>query len=256
MKRFLTISVCTIIPSLCLLANSARAQTSDETSSRGPHVYSDTGPLPTPAQLLTQRHIPLTKDSLVAALRSDQADVRSLAAQQLAAEDAKEAIPSIYEALETEQMPFVRLNLAAQLAHLGDKRGIRALQADCDDSRLLIMQRLQATDYLLDLQEASCPQTFLLGLQDAEAGVRVQAVSMAPRFKKLSPGESAQVLSLLVKSLWDSNPFVRISASDALRTLGVRSAIPVLKLAIARETGSEVRAAMQQALKALEDTRP
>jgi HEAT repeat protein len=218
-------------------------------------LFADTGPTPTAAELLTQRHISLTKDALLQALHSEDAETRGLAAAQLEEEGAKDTIPEIAETLEAEQEPLARVNLASILAHMGYRRGIQALQQDCDDSGMPIVHRLQAAQDLLDMREKSCPWLLVEALQNIEAGGRVVALSMISNFKDLSPNQSAQLRALLLQSLSDQDLAVKIQASFAVRTLGDVSAIPALESAISKESDSVVRAAMERDLKALQGTK-
>src|SRR5260370_37845053 len=78
------------------------------------------GTLSTAAEILTQRHISLTKDSLVEALRNDDAQIRYLAAVQLAEDRVKDAIPAIIQALEVERTPQGKVYIANALAEMGD----------------------------------------------------------------------------------------------------------------------------------------
>ena len=200
------------------------------------------GPLPTAAQILTQHHISLTKDALLAALRNDDAEIRYLAAGQLADEHAQDAIPAIVEALKAEDMPQAKVNIAFALAQMGDERGMQALRQDCDATSLPMAYRLSAVLYLvLFLHDESCLRTVVEGYQQSpESGHRVQALSLIPDFKKLSANESALLRALLLSGLRDPDPGVRIEASDMLRTMGDVSAIPALEAAIAAETDVDV----------------
>jgi len=101
------------------------------------------------SDLLTHRGIALTEGALVSALRSDDAEVRGLAAWQLQGEGARNAIPAIVAALEAERAPAQRVYITAALAQMKDDRGIQALRLDCNDSSLPMTYRLTSVMYLV-----------------------------------------------------------------------------------------------------------
>src|SRR5271165_6174408 len=229
-------SFCSVAVLVCAVAFPAMGQ-SDWSWSAGvePQQANNwSGPLPTPAEVLTQHHIPLTKDGLLSALHSEDGEIRDLAAFQLEEQEGKEAIPDIVAALKAEQVPLTRVNMAAGLAYMGDQRGFESLKQDCDDQTLPMHFRLQAADQLLMAHGESCPQTVLLALQNTtfdgtEMADRAQALSIIPHFKKspdLSTDDSAQFWTLALKSLSDPAPFVRMQAGETLRWLGDEAALP------------------------------
>jgi len=214
------------------------------------------GSPPTAAQILAQHHVSLSRDGLVSALRSDDAEIRSLAAEQLAVQGAEDSIPSVVEALEAEKIPKTRVDIAFALAQMGDERGIRALRQDCDNTTLPMYLRLSAASYLLYVRDQSCLRTVVEGLQPSyESGTRIQALSLIPRFKGLSASESAGLRVLVLKSLRDQDPAVRLVASDTIRILGDLTAIPSLEAAISAEADVEIRTQMESDLRALQRTK-
>ena len=220
-----------------------------------PLVLAGEGPPATAAQLLTQHHIALTKDALLAALQNDDPEIRYLAAAQLDDDGAKDTIPAIVETLDAEKSPLAKVNIAATLAHMGDERGIQALRQDCDATSLPMTYRLSAVSQLaLFLHDESCWKTVVEGYQQGlEADDRSQALSIIPYFKKLSADKSAVSRELLLSGLRDQDPSVRIEASDVLRMMGDVAAIPSLQAAIAAETDPNVKMQMESELSSLQN---
>jgi len=201
-----------------------------------------------------EHQIPLTKDSLRSALRSDDTEIWELAAEQLAIEGVKDAIPDLAGLLELKSEPIERIILANSLAQLGDERGVQTLRAYCDDKTAQMGDRLSAANHLLRYQPKSCPETLIEGLEDNV--YRGQALGIIPNFKELSPTESAQVRALLLNSLSDQDFATRLQAAQTTYALGDVSAIPALQAALAKETKPIVRSAMEQSLKALQSKQP
>jgi len=213
--------------------------------------------VPTPAELLTREHVPLTRPGLLSALGSDSANIRDLAAAELAVQHAKDAVPDIYGALIVEHVPAVRVNMAYSLAQLGDPRGRNSLRDDCTTRGLRMDLRLTAASYLAQLHDASCIDTIFEALQpNVSSDVQVQALSLIPEFAKLDERIASQLNALLLRSLSAGEASVRLEASDVIRNLGDRSAIPALEAAIAGESDDEVRAVMQASLETLRKPKP
>src|SRR5947209_9503154 len=81
----------------------------------------------TAAEKLKQHHIDLTKEALIDALQNSDAEVRYLAAQQLATDREPDAISAIVDAATREKIPRTRINMAFSLASAGEKRGLAIL---------------------------------------------------------------------------------------------------------------------------------
>jgi HEAT repeat protein len=205
--------------------------------------------LTTVRQCLEDHSIPLTKDGLMSALNSKNPNLSSLAAGELANEGVKDAIPDLFKLFEAEPEPLGKIGLARDLAALGDQRGVQALRRYCDEPAMSMGDRLSAANNLVRYQPKSCPKTLIEGLQDDF--YRGQALGMIPNFKELSPGESAQVRTLLLKSLWDQDSHIRLSAAQTMEGLGDESYIPSLEAAMAKEPTDFVRGAMENTVKTL-----
>ncbi len=81
-------------------------------------------------------HIASTEEGLIGALRHESRDVRSFAALELANNGDKAAIRPILDALATEPLQSVKIDLANAAARLGAPEGFDALKSMCADSTL------------------------------------------------------------------------------------------------------------------------
>lgn len=212
--------------------------------------------LTTIEESLQRHHIALTTTALVGALRSSDADVRWLAAQKLANDRASDSIPAIKKALAVERVPATKVNIAYAVAQMGEAKGLAALKSTCFDANVRGYLRMLAALYMLNLHNEECLSAAVTILQSkADPDSRVQALSLLPRFQNASVAYSRKISSLILVTLADRTPAVRIAASNALSTLGSTSAIPYLQRAIASERDEVVRSSMQTDLKKLRQKR-
>jgi HEAT repeat protein len=204
---------------------------------------------------LQEHHIGLSEEELISALRNPDGEVRSLAAAQLAAIEAQGAVPSIVDAMERETLPLTRIRIARALAQLGSEKGRDVLRANCINSAEPSFVRTEAAFYLLDISDGDggCFNALVNMLEsDKESDAKIQALSLLPRFKAVSEGDSIKVRGLCVRHLQDSKPAVRIAASQALVAFQYGAAIPDLQRAIAAEPDENVREQLKVALRQLE----
>ncbi|HUI83566.1 MAG TPA: HEAT repeat domain-containing protein [Candidatus Binatia bacterium] len=237
----------------CAFAIAAGAQVNVGTTDEDPNLCSG---LTTVQQCLVLHHIALTKDALLSALHSQDTRIKILAAEGLAVEDVKDAIPDLTELLEAGSEPNVRMILAQSLARLGDGRGVEILRSYCNDASVSISDRLTAASTLLDFQPKSCPETLVAGLQSDIWEFRVVALGMIPNFKQLTPGQTAQVRAILLRSLFDQAVIVRKQAAVTMWELGDKSFIPALQAALGKEAEPIARHAMEYSLKRLQSPGP
>jgi HEAT repeat protein len=210
------------------------------------------GPAST-AGLLKVHHVDLTTESLVRALKNPDAQVRYLAAEKLAEDNKREAIPSIAVALTAESAPAARVNIAYALAMLKDDRGVTALNAQCENSDIPGFLRVRAAGYLLNLHSESCLDSILGILESgADPDSQSQALSLLPEFHRASNEDSQRIFDLVVKGLAEQTPAVRIEASITLGRLRNTSAIPYIESAMGNEKDEAVRSQMQAAIEALQ----
>lgn len=208
---------------------------------------------PTVAEKLKEHHIGLSEEELVSALRNPDGEIRSLAAVQLAGIKAYGAVPNIIDALGRETLPVTRINLAVALVWLGSDKGRDVLRASCNSPAEPSALRTQAALYLLDLGDGSCLNALVNILEsDSESTVKIQTLSLMPRFKDVSEADSTKVRALCVRHLHDPTPAVRLAASNVLVAFKDKSAIPDLQRAITSERDEVVREQMKAALHQLE----
>jgi HEAT repeat protein len=211
------------------------------------------GKLATIGELLRQHNVELTEAALIDALKSSDADVRYLAAVQLAEDKASDAIPSIRQALEIEKAPRDRVNIAFALGLLGDENGGTELKKVCRDRSFVPEFRLYAVRYTLEFHPHD-DRDCLRAAEDIGAskagtvGDRVTALSLLTQFGSLTPAELRKTSAVMQKSLGDPEPTVRMAASNGLASLGATSAAPLLARAIAKEKDESVRAVFAEDL--------
>jgi HEAT repeat protein len=208
-------------------------------------------------QTLQNRKIQLTEESLLAALRNPDPDIRSLAALVLAEDKAGEAVGAIEHAAAHEKARETQIDMALALALLSDNQGVRMLQQACDDPGTPANLRMYAAKYILDTKNKGClsvVENFLLSAPDS--GSRRLAFSEIVRFQHVSDADAHKIFAALVTSLGDPEPQIRMGASGALAELGNQSAVPELQKAIAAESGDAVRSSMQSDLRKLREKVP
>jgi HEAT repeat protein len=216
---------------------------------------SSNGRFPTIDEALQSHHIGLDKPALVKALRNQDAEVRSLAAQKLAELNATETVPAILDSMAAEKKPAIHVNIAFALAQLGEPRGFEALQDACRNPGTRPDLRVLAARYMRDLNhdDQVCRSALLDMLQSqTDADSRAQAASLLPRFQDLSLEESQKILQGVLKALEAPEPMVRLAASHALSQIGNKATIPRLESAITNESDQAVRSQMQLDLQELQ----
>ena len=215
-------------------------------------LVSGEGPPPTPKQLLKRRGVSLDTNSLVAALKNKDREIRYLAAQELANDGIRSAVPALIAAVQSEGDLRTRINIASALAQLGSTRGFDVLRHVCMDQALNVEERLLTIQYLLNLNDQSCNKIALEMLKpDSEAGIRVQAMHLLRRMTAISSAERLRALNLVHDSLFDQESSVKLTASDTLVWLSDKTAIPVFERAIADESNAEVASKLKTDLKRL-----
>jgi len=216
---------------------------------------SENGRLPTLTERLKQYGVASTPSALSLALRSSEAEVRGLAANKLAEDKVKDAIPSIEQALDVENDEGTKINIAFALAQLDDRRGTDTLRTSCKNTSLNAGSRLRAARYLLRLNDESCLSAVVKIVQSqsaSESDYRAEAISLSADFDRVSKADSKRIGMIVAASLADPEPGVRISASDALVRLGKADAIPALRNAIKVEREESVLLQLNAALQSLQ----
>jgi HEAT repeat protein len=208
-------------------------------------------------ELLRRHNIALTEQSLIAALKNSDADVRYLAAMKLAENKSFDAVPAIRQALVVERVPRDEVNIALALGLLGDESGGAKLRQVCSDNEFIPEFRLYAVRYSQDLHsqdESACLAAAeeIMNTQSANVSDRVTALSLLPRFASLSPKDMQEIEATLRRSLLDSEPTMRMAAGKTIADLGLRSSAQTLSAAVASENDENVRAVLKRDLERLE----
>ncbi len=222
-------------------------------SAMGLQSASSGGRMPTFGELLRQHNIELTQAALVAALKNPEPAVRDLAAQQLAEDHVSTAIPNIVEALNSEQQPVTRMNIAFALAQLGEQLGFNTLEGNCSHENPSSRTRAQSAEYLLVLKHESsvCLNDMMELMRSEDSGYAMQAASILPKFQHLSVDESQRVFGALSEALTSPNPSMRAEAANAIALLGKEEGIRELQKAIAAEKDETLRYELQLSLERL-----
>jgi HEAT repeat protein len=195
---------------------------------------------------LARHHIAITEVSLISALKSPESEVRNLAAQKLAIDRDKDAIPAIQNALNMEEDAGNQVSIAYALVQLGDEKAITAIRSICDNGNLNGSTRLLAAQTLLVLKEGYCLNDVLdLALPSSDPHARAEALSVLLSYRAFPGFNPQRVVLLAVDALQDPTPSVRLAASDVLATLGGASEIPSLQEAINKEDLEAVRSTME-----------
>ncbi len=219
-----------------------------------PAIAQNSAP-PTIAEALQKHHVAVTRPSLLVALRSPDAEVRGLAAGQLAEDKAKDEIPAIEQALAVEQVSGTKVNIAFALGELGNASGVDALKRSCHDSGMEPVFRVRAAQYMLDLRSNACLRDTLDLLETQSSDISsdlMGALSLVPQFKNVTVSESQEFLTAVLRNLENAESSVRMSAGNALAELRDSSAIPYLQNAITAESDEVVRESLENALQRLQ----
>lgn len=221
-----------------------------QTVESGPHSISF-------ADKLKGKGIPLNRESLLAALRSPDHEVRSLAASQLAEQHVAEALPGIRQAYQEETRPQLRVNLAFALSWLEPEEGSKLLKASCADARLGAMAQLQAASYLIRSKDATCLSSVLKIIRESpESGERAAGLSLLPQFASAGGVTCGEVESLVLLRLRSDSSYERIAAAKGLTSVCKASATGHLQDAIKREPNRDLRSEMERELKNLQKQKP
>ena len=215
-----------------------------------------------PESILRAHGVALTQHAVVAALRNKDIEVRRAASNVLTRHWPRMAVSVIQQALFSEQEPFTRLFMAADLARIDDPLGRKTLISEChNDSAWGSVRMYAATVLSRDFGDDSCLNPVLDVLQ-SEAdpkegeGAKEMALELVPvLIGHVDKSQSQRLFELLIRGLRDSHPFLRITASVTLERLGDVSAIPSLEAAIANDTDEGCLRVMNTRLKVLQSKR-
>ncbi len=210
-----------------------------------------------PEQLLKSHHIALTHWSLVAALRSDDAEVRKLTAGILANRWPNDTASAIEEAMLREPVIRNRIWMAFDLAKLRNHTGREMLISECHKRGNWGSDRMLAARFMSDLHDDSCVDSIIDVLQSNsdpnDTVSKEEALDLVPNFiEHLTQRDSQRVFELVANALDDPAPGVRMDAGDVLVRLGDVTTIPRLEAAIARKQEETCRGALDRDLKQMQ----
>lgn len=202
----------------------------------------------------------LAKESLLRGLLDANAQVRSMAAGELAKQGEKEAAPLILDALSSEKAIGTRVWMANALVELGLQSGIAELRAVCEPATASNFPRLVAAADLLEAGDATCRDQVVdmvrtmsgLGAGAREDTLQV-GLSVIGRFEPMFQPKAAEVRELATTLLRDSRRGVRMAAGNTLGRFGDATSLAVLQEAAAAETSDIARARILANIKILQD---
>ena len=244
------------------------AQTDDGIPDLIPEVRGYIAEMPSIERALEHAGYTSTEISLLAALRDPRAQVRSMAAVELAKKHDTDAIPRMLDAALAEKAPGTRIWIADALATLGSEKGATVLLGMCKprdgvDPLHEASLRLIAAGDVLDLGRAACQEDVIdvlrflgrLGTPSApemEGGLVVLALSIADRHSRAFSHNSEEIRDLASRSLLDSRGYVRMAASNTLGVFGDAASALTLERAASAERDDTVRTRMLANLKLLQ----
>jgi HEAT repeat protein len=213
-----------------------------------------------PERVLRSHHFRITEQGAIAALGSDNSQVRECAALVLLNHWPADAASPIEVAMLKESDEFSRVHMASDLAKLGDNAGREMLVSECHSIGEWGSTRMLAARFMSELHEDTCVDSVLELLQSdsdpQDTMSKVEAVDLVPTFIGRLAGQDSQlVLELVAKALDDPDLGVRLTASNMLVSLGDVSAISRLRAAFEKEQDENIKSAMLSDVKSLEEQR-
>jgi HEAT repeat protein len=206
---------------------------------------------------LARHHIALTRDALVGALHDPDKEVRSVAAAQLAAMHATDALPDIVRAFQDERDVRTQVRIAQAATWMGSHEGLLLLEGVCHDLTLPFWIRLEAAGDAFDEKDHACIGMVLEMMQpEADAETRSAAFIIALRLKDRTEAESKLILPLALQALNDPDLRVRLQAVEVLHSLNDPTAIARLREALDEEKEYIVHSQIEFYLKDMSTKKP
>ena len=210
---------------------------------------------PTFEQELARLGIPLTKPSLLRALRSAKPEVRGLAAAELATMKAVDTLPDILRAANEERDDRTRENIAAAATWLGSSEAMSLLTRMCQNASLSASVRQSAASTLFDAGRYDCYSSMAAMMwPSGTPEERVGAMYLLTQLHGRTREQSEEVLRLTLSMLAEPDLRLRLEACSGLRFLRNPAAIAPLREALLREQVEVVRQQIQAALASLTST--
>ena len=207
---------------------------------------------PTPEQELTRFGVPLTKPSLILALRDSRKEVRGLAAAELAEMKAAEALPEILRAANDERDELTQVNIAAAATWLGSREGTTLLVRMCQNRNFQSYARQNAARNAFDAGNYDCFASMAAMMGPfAPSDDRIGALYLLSQLRNQTREQSNEVLQLILPMLAEGDRRLRLEACQGLLFLGDPTAVPPLREALMQEQEAVVRQQMQATLDSL-----
>ena len=209
-------------------------------------------------KILNEHHIPTTKHALTLALKDADFAVRNSAAELLSRRWPNEAKAILEAAMLQEGNARTRIDMALDLAKIGDRAGYEGLITECHDASDWGSDRILAAEGLTDLHDDSCTDSVLeiLGSPSdpQDTCAKMAALNLVPRIIHHSGDqEYRSILDLTINALNDPDEGVRLTASITLGRLADASAIVALEKAMSAEQEATLQDAMRRELQRLKD---
>ena len=213
---------------------------------------------PLPVLLRSHGITDLSEESLIAALKNNDPQVRGMVAIHLGTIGHSGAAEAIEAAFADEKNLEVKVNLAEALWGLHDPRGVEHLHSMCTDPTMRYDGLISAVDALQmqSLPSGVCAENVLASMsREKEFGVLAMEASRLPRmYGDVSPELAGRIFEVLKNLLLDRQQIspVRQIASQALAQIGIPESAKVIGTAISQEGDPVLRSSFVSDLNALE----
>jgi len=163
------------------------------------------------------------------------------------------AIPAIETALSQETNIRTKIDMAAVLASMNDKKGVETLTGMCEDQGMLMKWRLEAAFHLFSQGGTGCSNAILEALKlvtDTEGhAARLNALNLVSHLPEQSKPDAARIIES--NHLRDTDSFVRAEASRRLVEIGDAQSLKEMQDALSHETDQNARTTIQNSIDAL-----
>ena len=207
---------------------------------------------PTIEDALRLEGVSLSNQALLAALGHSKAEVRGMAAVLLAQHMYQSAIPALNLALQNEQDPAARLDLAVALDEFGQASGLSAFADLCNDRKLPPDLRLNAAGHSLTHGGSICAAA-ATGLLSTSVNPAIQQAALyylldmrlpAPAINSDSAGLEMGVHRALDNEL----AYLRRASAECVGKFRIASERSHLLTVMQSEPDPDVKTAMQKSL--------
>lgn len=231
-------------------------------SQDNPHVTTSFPPTTFAEALRAKGVTDFSEESLVAALKSTDPQVRGLAASKLAEDHQSDALLAIETAMFAESVPGTQVNFAQALWVLHDPKGVEQLHSMCTNSSLPMGDLISVWRALQNTRSSSgvCAETLLAAMErsknsENENGeyLSVAVYMLSYAYADVPADQAGRITTLLEELLLDrkQDNSVRLLSSQALARIGAPESAKVIRQAVSEETDPTLRSGMQSDLDSL-----